>query len=133
MRAVAVRIHDIKVRFTLRRVRTQPKWLSAVTLTSNRSVPDEVADAAMLIPLLLVCRCPYHMQTLPANDTSETTPIAMGAYAKKAPRPGTPQVGSQSCRSMTRRRSQQGGGREKFRLLAMSTTRSGPFLFSIVA
>jgi hypothetical protein len=33
--AVAVRSHDIIVRSRLRRVRIQPKWLSAVALTSN--------------------------------------------------------------------------------------------------
>ena len=33
----AVRIHDIIVRSRLKRVRIQPKWLSAVTLTSNLS------------------------------------------------------------------------------------------------
>ena len=38
----AVRIHDIKVRSTLNRVRSQPKWVSAVTLTSNRSVTGPI-------------------------------------------------------------------------------------------
>jgi hypothetical protein len=37
IRAVAVRNQAIIVRSTLRRVRIQPKWLSEVTLTSNRA------------------------------------------------------------------------------------------------
>src|ERR1700750_1786627 len=40
----AVRIQDIIVRSTLSRVRSQPKCVSAVTLTSNRS-----ADATILV------------------------------------------------------------------------------------
>jgi len=62
------------------------------------------------------------MPTQPANDTSETTQIAMGAYAKTASRLGGPQVGLQSCCSMTRRRSQQGGERKKFRLFGHEQT-----------
>jgi hypothetical protein len=48
----AVRIHDIMVRSTLSRVRSQPKWVSAVTLTSNLSAPAAMSVSA--IPGVLV-------------------------------------------------------------------------------
>ena len=48
IRAVAVRNHDIMVRSRLRRVRSQLKWLSDVTLTVNRSVSAELTVSAML-------------------------------------------------------------------------------------
>ena len=43
----AVRIHDIIVRSTLSRVRSQAKWLSAVTLTSNLPALGTVCASAM--------------------------------------------------------------------------------------
>jgi hypothetical protein len=46
--AVAVRSHAIIVRSTLSRVRSQPKWLSAITLTSNLSAPAVLCDAGMV-------------------------------------------------------------------------------------
>src|SRR5689334_11872629 len=53
IRAVAVRIHDINVRSRLSRVRIQPKWLSAVTLTSKRSAPSVDVDGLGIGDLLL--------------------------------------------------------------------------------
>src|SRR5262249_32302029 len=50
--AVAVRCHDIIVRSTLRRVRIQPKWLSAVALTSNRPAPEALRGSDMRVTLL---------------------------------------------------------------------------------
>ena len=45
--ATAVRNHDIIVRSSARRVRTQAKWLSAVTLTSNLPALGAVWEPAM--------------------------------------------------------------------------------------
>jgi len=45
--AVAVRCHDLIVRSTLRRVRIQPKWLSAVALTSNLPALVAIGESAM--------------------------------------------------------------------------------------
>src|SRR6266436_7084699 len=49
----AVRIHDIIVRSTLRRVRIQPKWVSAVTLTSNLPALGAECGSAMPGSLLM--------------------------------------------------------------------------------
>src|SRR5438105_7023470 len=49
--ATAVRNHDIIVRSTLRRVRTQAKWLSAVTLTSNLAAPGALRGSDMSVLL----------------------------------------------------------------------------------
>src|SRR3984893_16309464 len=46
--ATAVRCHDIIVRSRLRRVRTQAKWLSAVTRTSNLPALGAVWESDML-------------------------------------------------------------------------------------
>src|ERR1700730_15602970 len=56
--ATAVRSHDIIVRSRLKRVRTQAKWLSAVTLTSNLPAFAAVRESDMLnalLPTVHVC------------------------------------------------------------------------------
>ena len=51
--AVAVRNDDIIVRSKARWMRTQPKWLSEVVLTSNLSGPDAVRDSDMPVASLV--------------------------------------------------------------------------------
>src|ERR1700730_8207496 len=56
--ATAVRNHDIIVRSRARRARTQAKWLSAVTLTSNLPALGAVRESDMLnalLPTVHVC------------------------------------------------------------------------------
>src|SRR5262245_31815881 len=49
--AVAVRTHDMRVRSTLRRVRSHAKWLSEVTRTSKRSAPPSGLGSCTLVRL----------------------------------------------------------------------------------
>jgi hypothetical protein len=50
MRDTAVRTIDIIVRSTLKRVRIQAKWLSAVTLTSNLAAFADIPGALQFRP-----------------------------------------------------------------------------------
>src|SRR5215813_2065199 len=53
IRATAVRCQDIIVRSRLKRVRTQAKWLSAVTLTSNLLALEAACESVMPAPFLI--------------------------------------------------------------------------------
>src|SRR5689334_11951089 len=64
--ATAVRCQDIIVRSTLRRVRTQAKWLSAVTLTSNLPAPEALCVSD--IPVGALRRLMRGWAAPPASD-----------------------------------------------------------------
>src|SRR5215831_8027651 len=76
--ATAVRSHDIIVRSRLRRVRTQAKWLSAVTLTSNLPVLGAVRVSAM--------ECPLSLPELGSHDTAEANMAHAGVDRLGVPR-----------------------------------------------